>query len=65
MTSSPPPVSPAGRRETRCLATNNARADGEFADLSQLDTFADTVANVLTEFAARCDHEEDHVTDPS
>jgi acetylornithine deacetylase/succinyl-diaminopimelate desuccinylase-like protein len=48
-----------------CLADNNAHADGEFADLSQLDAFADTVARVLTEFAARCDHEEDHVTDPS
>jgi hypothetical protein len=48
-----------------CLAANNAHADGEFADLSELDTFADTVTRVLTEFAARCDHEEDHVTDPS
>jgi acetylornithine deacetylase/succinyl-diaminopimelate desuccinylase-like protein len=48
-----------------CLAANKAHSEGEFADLSQLDTFADTVAGVLTEFAARCDHEEDHVTDPS
>jgi acetylornithine deacetylase/succinyl-diaminopimelate desuccinylase-like protein len=48
-----------------CLAGNNAHAEGEFADLTELDAFADTVARVLTEFAARCDHEEDHVADPS
>jgi acetylornithine deacetylase/succinyl-diaminopimelate desuccinylase-like protein len=48
-----------------CLAANNAHAPGEFADLFQLDTFAGIVARVLTEFAARCDHEEDHVPDPS
>jgi acetylornithine deacetylase/succinyl-diaminopimelate desuccinylase-like protein len=44
-----------------CLAGNNAHAAGEFAELSQLDAFADTVVRVLTEFAAR--HEEDHVPD--
>jgi acetylornithine deacetylase/succinyl-diaminopimelate desuccinylase-like protein len=43
------------------LAGNNAHAAGEFAELSQLDAFADTVVRVLTEFAAR--HEEDHVPD--
>jgi acetylornithine deacetylase/succinyl-diaminopimelate desuccinylase-like protein len=43
------------------LAGNNAHAAGEFAELSQLDAFADTVTRVLTEFAAR--HEEDHVPD--
>jgi acetylornithine deacetylase/succinyl-diaminopimelate desuccinylase-like protein len=43
------------------LAGNHAHATGEFADLSQLDAFADTVARVLTEFAAR--YEEDHVPD--
>jgi acetylornithine deacetylase/succinyl-diaminopimelate desuccinylase-like protein len=48
-----------------CLAANNAHAEGEFADLSQLDAFADTVTRVLTEFAARGDHEEDHVSRPS
>ncbi len=43
-----------------CLAANNAHADGEYADLSHLDTFADTVTRVLTEFAARCAPEENH-----
>jgi acetylornithine deacetylase/succinyl-diaminopimelate desuccinylase-like protein len=37
-----------------CLAANNAHADGEFAELSQLNTFAVTITRVLTEFAARC-----------
>jgi acetylornithine deacetylase/succinyl-diaminopimelate desuccinylase-like protein len=36
-----------------CLAENNAHANGEYADLSQLDAFAGIVARVLTEFAAR------------
>jgi acetylornithine deacetylase/succinyl-diaminopimelate desuccinylase-like protein len=48
-----------------CLAENNAHADGEYAELSQLDTFADAVTRVLTEFAARCAHEENHVADLS
>ena len=41
-----------------CLAENNAHADGEYAELSQLDTFADTVTRVLTQFAALCAPEE-------
>ncbi|MCT2585543.1 M20/M25/M40 family metallo-hydrolase [Actinophytocola gossypii] len=48
-----------------CLADNNAHAGGEFAELTQLDTFAGTVTRVLTEFAARCRPEEDHVPDAS
>ncbi len=45
------------------LAENNAHADGEYAELSQLDTFADTVTRVLTEFAAWA-HEESHGNHP-
>jgi len=48
-----------------CLAENNAHAGGEFAELTQLDTFAGAVASVLTEFAARCRTEEDHVSHAS
>lgn len=48
-----------------CLAANNAHADGEFAELAQLDAFAGTVTRVLTRFAARPAAEEDHVPDLS